>query len=88
MPKGSVHPGAPRGVVPSPGPGRQDDPAIPTDGRPRALLDEAVAYEAMAFDQDEPVDGGDLVEWFALWRVEARAVLGRPEEARRKAVSS
>ncbi|USQ74081.1 hypothetical protein NF552_23050 (plasmid) [Roseomonas mucosa] len=31
----------------------------------RRLLDEALLFEATAFDADEPVSGADLVEWFA-----------------------
>jgi len=34
-----------------------------------ALVDEALAYQAESFDADEPIDGGDLVEWFAAWRI-------------------
>lgn len=37
------------------------------------LLDEAMRYEAELFDQDLPVDGADLVEWFAEWRKRVEA---------------
>lgn len=37
-----------------------------------ALVDEALAYQATSFDADEPVDGGDLVQWFAAWRIALR----------------
>ncbi|GBQ21659.1 hypothetical protein AA12717_0962 [Gluconacetobacter sacchari DSM 12717] len=37
-----------------------------------ALVDEALAYQAEAFDADEPIDGGDLVQWFAAWRIALR----------------
>lgn len=37
-----------------------------------ALVDEALAYQAESFDADEPIDGGDLVEWFAAWRIALR----------------
>lgn len=32
------------------------------------LIDEALEYEAEAFDNDEEVNGADLVDWFAGWR--------------------
>lgn len=32
------------------------------------LINEAIGYERNAFENDEPIDGGDLVEWFANWR--------------------
>lgn len=38
-----------------------------------ALLREAFDYEAEAFDNDEDVNGGDLVQFFADWRQKARA---------------
>ena len=38
-----------------------------------SLIREAVNYEAKAFDADEGVNGADLVEWFAQWRVRASA---------------
>lgn len=40
--------------------------------RAEALLLEAVAFEDYAFDHDEEVNGGDLVDWFAQWRIEAK----------------
>lgn len=45
--------------------------------RPEALtlLDEAVAAWGEAFADDQPVDGGDLVEWFAGWLPRAQAAL-------------
>lgn len=44
----------------------------------KRLLDQALAYEAAAFDEDEPVSGADLVEWFANWRGRVRTLLTRP----------
>jgi len=41
-----------------------------------ALLGEAMAYEAEAFDADEEVDGGDIVGWFAEWRHRVNAAMG------------
>ena len=38
-----------------------------------SLIREAVNFEADAFDADEGVNGADLVEWFAQWRLRARA---------------
>ncbi len=40
------------------------------------LLLQAIAYEEEAFETDEPVNGGDLVEFFAGWRQEVRGLLG------------
>ena len=45
-----------------------------------SLIREAVNFEADAFDADEGVDGADLVEWFAQWRLRARAAT-RPVSA-------
>ena len=39
------------------------------------VLDEADIVWGEAFDNDNPVDGGDLVEWFAEWLPKARAVI-------------
>lgn len=48
-----------------------------TDATPlRALLQEAVKYEAEAFDEDRDVNGADLVDFFAVWREHAKKVLG------------
>jgi len=44
----------------------------------KRLLDEAVAFEAEAFDEDEPVSGADLVDWFAGWRDRVRTLLTQP----------
>jgi len=44
------------------------DPAI-------AVLKEALGYEAEAFRQDLPVEGADLVAWFAQWRLRAQAAV-------------
>ncbi len=40
-----------------------------------SLIREAVNFEADAFDADEGVNGANLVEWFAQWRVRARAAI-------------
>ncbi len=32
------------------------------------LAREALDYERQAFEQDEPVSGADLVDWFCEWR--------------------
>ncbi len=42
-----------------------------------ALLTEALAYEADCWGEDDEIDGGDLVEWFAEWRQRAKAVVGK-----------
>ena len=39
------------------------------------LLLQAIAYEEDAFRLDMPIDGGDLVQFFAEWRQEARSLL-------------
>jgi len=39
------------------------------------LLIEALNYEALAFERDEPVSGADLVAWFTQWRAEAKRKL-------------
>ena len=44
----------------------------------KRLLDEAVAFEAEAFDEDEPVSGADLAQWFAEWRGRVRTLLTKP----------
>ncbi len=44
----------------------------------RRLLNEALAFEAKAFDDDEPVSGADLVQWFAEWRGRVRTQLTQP----------
>ena len=44
----------------------------------KRLLDDALAFEAEAFDEDEPVSGADLVDWFASWRLAVRALLTQP----------
>ncbi|MBB2158108.1 hypothetical protein HLH33_17705 [Gluconacetobacter diazotrophicus] len=82
MQTGSVHSDASQDILLSAGSGRQEDHAVSAQGRLHALLDEAVAYDAAAFDEDLPVDGGDLVEWFALWRLDARAALADRKGAR------
>jgi hypothetical protein len=43
-------------------------------------LQEALAYERHAFEDDHPVDGGDLVEFFAAWRERAKAYLLAQQE--------
>lgn len=47
-----------------------------------ALLEEAVGYGAELFEQDEPVEAADLVEWFAEWRGRAKASLARLKEGK------
>ena len=39
------------------------------------LLLQAIAYEEDAFRLDMPVDGGDLVAWFAEWRLKVSRLL-------------
>ena len=39
------------------------------------LLLQALAYEEDAFRLDMPVDGGDLVDWFAEWRLKVSRLL-------------
>jgi hypothetical protein len=40
-----------------------------------SILHEAVNFEAKAFDDDQDINGADLVEWFAQWRRRARAIV-------------
>jgi hypothetical protein len=40
-----------------------------------ALLNEAEDYWGGAFASGDPVDGGDLVEWFAAWLPKARTAV-------------
>lgn len=42
----------------------------------QALLRRAVE-DWPQFDGEEPVSGGDLVEWFALFRADVKRMLGR-----------
>ena len=42
------------------------------------LLDEALNIFCEQFDEDEPVSGADLVDWFAGWRRKAGALLTQP----------
>jgi alkanesulfonate monooxygenase SsuD/methylene tetrahydromethanopterin reductase-like flavin-dependent oxidoreductase (luciferase family) len=42
----------------------------------RELLADALDYECEAFDTDSEVNGADLVEWFAEWRLRVREVIG------------
>lgn len=56
---------------------RVADPTMP-DAIPRSLIsviEEALGYEAEAFEEDHPVKGADLVEWFAQWRLRAQAAV-------------
>lgn len=48
---------------------------IPFHPEALTLLEEAVAAWDEAFADDQPVDGGDLVEWFAQWLPRVQAVL-------------
>jgi hypothetical protein len=40
-----------------------------------SILHEAVNFEAEAFDDDQDINGANLVEWFAQWRRRARAIV-------------
>jgi hypothetical protein len=40
-----------------------------------ALLEEANSVWGGAFANDNPIDGGDLVEWFAAWFPKVRAAI-------------
>lgn len=56
---------------------RGADPTMP-DANPQPLIsviEEALGYEAEAFGEDHPVEGADLVEWFAQWRLRAQAAV-------------
>jgi len=44
------------------------------------LLHEALRYEAAAFNDDEPVSGADLLDWFAEWRLRVTSVLAGAED--------
>ena len=59
-----------------------DRPVVEMDARLFAaskqmatLLLQALAYEEDAFRLDMPVDGGDLVAWFAEWRLKVSRLL-------------
>lgn len=39
------------------------------------LIQEAIGYQALAFEADEDIDGGDLTEWFADWRARVKAAM-------------
>jgi hypothetical protein len=39
-----------------------------------SILEEAIRFEADAFDSDQDISGADLVQWFADWRLRARAL--------------
>lgn len=41
----------------------------------RKLLQEAVNYEREAFEDNNHINGADLVEWFAGWRLRVEAQL-------------
>ncbi|MBB2157357.1 hypothetical protein HLH33_13720 [Gluconacetobacter diazotrophicus] len=72
---GSIQPDAPR-------------PSILSKDCLRPFIEAALAYQATAFDEDEPIDGGDLLEWFALWRVAAREALVAMDNAGRRTAQS
>jgi hypothetical protein len=40
-----------------------------------SILHEAVNFEAQAFDDNQDINGADLVEWFAQWRRRARSIV-------------
>jgi hypothetical protein len=40
-----------------------------------SILHEAVNFEAEAFDDNQDINGADLVEWFAQWRRRARSIV-------------
>ncbi len=46
----------------------------PADEQMRQLLQDAIDAWPQ-FDTDEPVNGGDLVEWFGEWREQAKKQL-------------
>lgn len=48
-----------------------------TEEDPRALIEEALAYEAEAFEADEEISGADLVAWFTEWRERAKKAIDR-----------
>lgn len=39
--------------------------------RLRSVLNEAAAYRYSAFKLGDPINGGDLLEWFTTWRIRA-----------------
>jgi hypothetical protein len=41
-----------------------------------ALLEEANSVWGEAFADNNPIDGGDLVEWFAAWFPKVRTAIG------------
>lgn len=41
----------------------------------REVVEQALEYEREAWEGDEEVNGGDLVEWFGEWRARAAAAL-------------
>ena len=64
--------------------GGKAEPEAPSDAamlangtQMAAVLLEATQVWAELFEQDAPISGADLMEWFTAWRVRARAALGR-----------
>lgn len=45
--------------------------------RMRQLLEEAVRFEEKAWDEDDGLSGGDLVEWFGEWRQRVKQELSQ-----------
>lgn len=45
------------------------------------VVRDALAFRADAFEGDEEVNGGDLVEWFSGWREQAKAAISAPDAA-------
>lgn len=51
-----------------------DTPTKPDPERIQELLEDALKSWPQ-FDTDEPVNGGDLVEWFSEWRRQVKEAL-------------
>lgn len=52
-----------------------ENPASPLTTAFKQLLQEALAYEAKAFEEDDDVNGADLVDFFTEWRAKAKSAL-------------
>lgn len=61
-------------IVTAPGPFTDEARLVP-------LMAEALHYQRAAFEDDEPVNGADLVDWFAEWRGRLSEALNAPHPA-------
>ncbi len=52
-----------------------DNPELPEADQMHKLLKDAIDAWPQ-FETDTPVNGGDLVDWFAQWRLSVKACIG------------